>query len=561
MRWIIVFFVLLLGVVQAQTQQGCVNNNGTQVCAQVPTPPSSVSSPLPDPIASTINFDTWMGAVGTILESTNAKDVFRNIGGAVLGIGAFFLAIQILYKGGLFEGFQFILVRMLIASAVFLAAEPLGNLWKDTWHWGYKYSTSQMADIYAQSATQLTAVASDYPKNIIKVKTITASSTGQSSATVQLQTPEESSWIQDTALWLIPSISGILFICLSGFYTFAVLSSAVIIILGKIIFPLIAATLIFPGAHGVNAFGLWAKSMTTAVISAFFLPLLYGIAGFISVIIPLTYLQNFFTYVDQIIDYMKGISQSFSAQGYSSPDLAQIASGLMSLWGIGDLLGSVFKFGGMLFVLPFAMIIGFLCAVGIIMKAGGWIASYIGGISTAGDWSNPVAGAVGMLWGGGSASAAGAGASAAGGAARAGGVAASSGQSAIGGAVGSALQNAGSALQSNARALAANAAVSSGGLRSAPAMNLATAGLQRPGSLGPAIGPGGAQVSVGSPRTSPTISPAAAELIQNRAISMASPDFARFKQDFNQPSGSISAPAQTQGANRQPLRNRLRGRS
>ena len=164
MRLLVFVLALLVGAAQAQTQQGCYPNNGVPLCAEVPTPPTNVGSALPDPIASTINFDTWMRPIGTILESTNAKRIFKNIGGAIIGIGAFFLAIQMLYKGGIFEGFQFIAVRMLIAGAVFLASEPLGNLWKDAWHWSYQYSTSQMSDIYAQSATQLTAVASDYPK-------------------------------------------------------------------------------------------------------------------------------------------------------------------------------------------------------------------------------------------------------------------------------------------------------------------------------------------------------------------------------------------------------------
>jgi hypothetical protein len=560
MRLLIFLLALLVGVAQAQTQQECYQNNGNPLCAQVPTPPTTINSQLPDPIASTINFDTWMAPVGTILESTNAKQIFRNLGGAILGVAAFFLGIQMLYKGGIFEGFQYVLMRMLIAGAVFVAAEPLGNVWKDAWHWSYKYSTTQMADIYAQSATQLTAVASDYPKNIIKVKTITASSTGQSSATIQLQTPEKSNWIEDTALWLIPSISGIMFICLSGFYTFAVFSSAFLIIIGKIVFPLVAATLLFPGPTGMMAFGVWARTMTTTVISAFFLPLLYGIAGFIAIIIPLTYLQNFFKYVDQVIEYMKGISASFSAQGFAAPDLASIASGLMNLWGIGDLIGSIYKFGGMLFVLPFSMLIGLLVAAGIIMKAGGWIAAFIGGISTAGDWSNPLAAPMAKMWGPAAVGAFGSAAGAAGGvAARGASALAGAGQSAAS-AAGGAMQGAGAAIHSGARALGATAAISSGGVRPSPAMNLATAGVARTGSFGSAVGPGGAQVSVGSPRTSPTISPAAAELIQNRAISMASPNFARFKQDFNQPSTPVSAPAQPSREYRQPLRDRLRGR-
>ena len=258
--------------------------------------------------------------------------------------------------------------------------------------------------------------------------------------------------------------------------------------------------------------------MTTTVISAFFLPLLYGLAGFIAIIIPLTYLQNFFKYVDQVIEYMKSISQSFSAQGFAVPDLATIASGLMNLWGIGDLIGSIYKFGGMLFVLPFAMIIGFLAATGIIMKAGGWIAGYIGGISTSGDWSNPLAAGAARLWGGAAAGAVGGVANAAGGAAAR---AAGSATQAVGGAAGSAATGLGGAI----RTLGATAAISSGGVRPAPALNLGTAGVQRTGSFGSGVGPGGAQVSATSPRTSPTISPAAASLIQNRAISMASPDF------------------------------------
>ena len=81
-----------------------------------------------------------------------------------IGIAAFFLAFQLFNKGGFFEGFQYVLMRTFIAAVIFVAADDIGDLWKTTWHWGYKYSTQSMGSVYGESAKQLAILSTDLPK-------------------------------------------------------------------------------------------------------------------------------------------------------------------------------------------------------------------------------------------------------------------------------------------------------------------------------------------------------------------------------------------------------------
>ena len=508
---IVMMFGLLATLAQAQTEPKCVPSLGTPVCAQVASPPTTaiLAATLPDPIASTVNFDQWMGVIGDIFDSVDAKGFFRTVGAAVLGVAVFFLAIQLVLRGGLFEGFQYVFLWAFIAGAVFLAADPIGDLWKFAWHANYKYSTSAMGNIYAESAQQLTKLSQDLPMAIIKVKTITAAQTGQTSASVQVQQKEGTdNWLERLWLGIIAPLSGLIYAALSGFYTFAVLIGVLTIQFGKISFPLVAALLVLPGSTGLMALGTWARAMTVSVVAAFFLPLMYGFAAFITMLIPISHANAFITFVDALTSYMKNLSQTVQGTDFLTQSVATVVSGLANTWGIGDIMGSVTKFTGILVILPLAMVMGLVIGAQIIMKVSSMIAGLLGGIALDGGYENPVARAATALWGpvtGAAGAAVGGAASAVGGAVSSGasavGGAVSSGAGAIRGAVGGAVRSAGTA------GMLGHAAV-----RPAPPMNNTPATISSVSSASPATGPGGAQVNVGGRARPATINAATVSL-------------------------------------------------
>ena len=401
-KLLIVLLTTLATPAQAQTQQKCVPSKATPVCAQVASPltTNALASTLPDPIAATVNFDQWMGVIGDIFDSVDAKAFFRTIGAAIIGIAVFFLAIQLVLRGGLFEGFQYVFLRAFIAGAVFLAADPIGDLWKFAWHSNYQYSTGAMSNIYAESAQQLTKLSKDLPMAIIKVKTITAAQTGQTSASVQVQQKEGTdNWLERLWLGIIAPMSGLIYAALSGFYTFAVLIGVLTIQFGKITFPLVAALLVLPGSTGLMALGTWARAMTVSVVAAFFLPLMYGFAAFIAMLVPISHANAFITFVDALTTYMKNLSMTVQGTDFLTQGVATVVSGLANTWGIGDIMGSVMKFTGVLMLMPLAMIMGLVIGAQIIMKVSSMIAGLLGGIALDGGYENPVARAATALWG------------------------------------------------------------------------------------------------------------------------------------------------------------------
>ena len=461
--------------VLAQTETNCVQTPNAPICAQSAKKPTSTTSPLADPIAATINFDQWMGVIGEVLDSVSAKKIFRDIGLAIVGIAAFFLSFQVISKGGIFEGLEAILLRIFIAAAIFAAADPIGDLWKDTWSWGYKYSTQSMGSVYAESAKQLAALSADLPTAIIKVKTIKASSQGQNSASVQLQTPEKADWVETMWLSLIVPLSGLMYICLSGFYTSAVLASVVTIIIGKIVFPLVAAALVFPGEFGLSTLNHWIRAMTSAMIMGFFLPLLYGVASFVAVLIPLSHVQAFIAYVDQVVNNLKAATEAIKGSGIGVEAANAVINQLVNVWGIGDMMATVAKLTGIIVVLPLALLIGLLVASAMIMKASNIVTSLIGGLAVGGGYENPIARGAAMLWGPGAVAAIG------GAAASAGGMMANTAGNATK-AVGSAAGSATGAVAGVARSAGTSAALNYASIRAATPMPVSSPGISRAGA-------------------------------------------------------------------------------
>jgi hypothetical protein len=483
----------------------CVGVQQGQACGETAPKPGAVTAKLLDPVASTLNFQQWVGILGDVFESIEAKKLVRSIALALIGIGAFFLALQILQKGGLFDGFQFILIRTVVAAAAFAASEPIGDLWKDTWHWGYSYSVGSMRNIYVESAQQLAKVSGELPSAIVKVQTIRNATTGVSTASVQVAGKDESpDWLETLWMALLVPLSGLMYACLSGVYSFGVMASAMTIVLGKILFPLVAALLILPGGTGVMWFSKWANAMTGATLMGFFLPVIYGIASFVAVLIPLSHLSAFFDFINQTVDYLKQTLATPQALGYK-PDIASsIVSGLANAWGVADVIGTVVKITGMMLVLPAAVIIGLVIAGTLIARAGPMLASLIGGVVVGGGYENPIARAAAAVYGPGAITGA---VGAAGAAAGAVGGAAGAALGAARGAVGAA----GSAASGAARTAGTAALMNYGGIRAAPAMNLQGSSISRSVSGANTVRPGGMKVGGGGGTPPKTLDAAAVD--------------------------------------------------
>jgi hypothetical protein len=372
----------------AQMQQKCISG----ICGQVASPPSGLGAVIPDPISSSISFQNWMAPIGDILDSVQAKAIFKTISYAILGIAVFFLCLNLVRAGGLFDGFEFVILRVLIAFAVITAADPLGDLWKDTWHWGYKTSTTNMAQVYAESAQQLSAVATRWPTTMIKMQVLSSSTRGQSSAAVRVAGVSENPLMNFIMSALVP-FSGLLYACLSGFYSFAVMASVFTIVFGKILLPLVGASLAFPGSTGTSAFGAWIRAMTSAALAGFFLPLVFALAAFIAILIPISHMQVAMDLVDQVTNAAKTLTAGVTADP-STPNLVQTAiDRLGDVWGWNDLKNNLIRIIAALVVLPFAMLLGLVLAGNVIVQASGWIASLIAGITMGGGYSNLVGGA------------------------------------------------------------------------------------------------------------------------------------------------------------------------
>ncbi len=380
----------------AQMQQKCVAG----ICGQVASPPSGLGATIPDPISSSISFQNWMQPIGDILDSVQAKATFKTIAYGVLGIAVFFLGLHLVRAGGLFDGFEFVILRVLIAFAVITAADPLGDVWKDTWHWGYKTSTQNMQQVYAESAQQLAGVATRWPTTMIKMQVLSSSTRGQSSAAVRVQGVSQNPVMNFIMSALVP-FSGLLYACLSGFYSFAVMASVFTIVFGKILLPLVGASLAFPGSTGTSAFGAWIRAMTSAALAGFFLPLVFALAAFIAILVPISHMQVAMDLVDQVTSAAKSLTAGVTADP-TTPNLVQTAiDRLGDVWGWNDLKNNLIRIIAALVVLPFAMLLGLVLAGNVIMGASGWIASLIGGITMGGGYSNlvgaaAVAGAAGV---------------------------------------------------------------------------------------------------------------------------------------------------------------------
>ncbi|MEY4529619.1 MAG: hypothetical protein RLZZ156_340 [Deinococcota bacterium] len=509
MRIFLILLLLLMPIASAQQQQRCTPTPNGPVCGQVATPPTNgAASNLPDPIASTINFNQWMGVIGDIFNAVDAKQFFKTIAGAIIGIAAFSLGFSFFKSGGIFDGFQMVMIRIVIAATMYAAADPIGDLWKNAWHTSYQYSTSMMSNIYAEAAQQMTRLSSDLPTAMIQVKTVNSSLTGQSSSSIQITQKEDNNWLEQMWMGLLVPLSGLIYVFLSGFYTFSVMMSVLTIVLGKILFPLIAALFVLPGSTSSTAFSLWAKSMTSAVISSFFLPLLYGFASFVAVIIPLSHVNAFIKFVDDTVNYMRTLSDTITGNGWAADAVAGVVSALTNLWGVADVMAAVMKFTGILIVLPISMVVGLLIAGQIISKSGSLIAGLIGGMVIDSGYSNPIAGAIASIYGGAAVAAAGAAVGAVGGAVGAAAGAVGSAASAAGGAAMGAARTAGGAAMGAARTVGTSAAMNYGSLRPSPALNMQSAPISSMGASS-SVGFGGAQVNIPARATMPTLDRAA----------------------------------------------------
>jgi hypothetical protein len=449
----------------AQTQQ-CVG--GT--CAQVATP-LRLGAQIPDPIGASLSFDNWMGVVGDVLDSVQAKQTFKAIAWAVFGIAIFFTSMQLVKAGGIFEGFEYVVIRVFIAGAVIIGSDALGDVWKDTWHWGYKTSTANMRLVYAESAQQLAGVATKWPTTMIKMQVMGSGGEGQSSASVRVDGLSANP-VMDFFLRVLVPLSGLMYACLSGFYTFSVLASVFTIIFGKIVLPLIGALLAFPGGSGLAGFGTWARAMTSAAFAGFFLPLIFGIAAFIAILIPLSHMQVAMDLVDQMTNAARAASMSVAPDA-ATPGLAQAAMDrLADVWGWNDLKNNLVRLIAAIVVLPFAMVVGMMLGGNVIMRSSGWLANLLGGVSADGGYSNPVAHTAARVWGPGAATAVAGAVGAVGGAV--GGAVANAvgaGARAVGSAIGSGARAAGGAMASGART-AATAAMMGGTPRASAGLNM-----------------------------------------------------------------------------------------
>jgi hypothetical protein len=517
MRIFLLVLWLLSPLAFAQTQQRCTPSAGGPICGQVATPPANgAASNLPDPIASTINFNQWMGVIGDIFNAVDAKAFFRTIAGGIIGLSAFFLAFQFLQAQGIFDGFQMVLIRIAIGTAMFAAADPIGDIWKNAWHTSYRYSTSMMSNIYAEAAQQMSKLSSDLPTAMIQVKTVNSALTGQSSSSIQITQKEDNDWLEQMWMGLLVPLSGLIYVCLSGVYTFAVMMAVLTIVLGKILFPLVAALFVLPGTTATSAFSLWAKSMTSAVVASFFLPLLYGFSSFVAVIIPLSHAQAFIKFIDDTVNYMRNLSSTVTGSDWTTQAVAGVVSALTNLWGVADVMAAVMKFTGILIVLPISFLIGLVIASLLITKSGGAIASLIGGMDIASGYSNPIAGAIGAIYGGAAIKATGAAIGAAG-AATAGAV--GSAASAAGGAAMGAARGAAGAAMGAARTAATSASLNYGALRPSPAVNLQSAPIST--SLGAATNPIASQISMPPRAAPPTINSSTVDVNASLARSQA----------------------------------------
>jgi hypothetical protein len=425
----------------------------------VPNATANPNNATQDPIAATLNFDNWMSVIGGILDKVQAKNNFRLIGWGIFGIAVYFACIKLVQAGGVFEGFEQVVIRLFIAAAVIIGSDALGDLFKDTWHWGYKESASRIGEIYNASSNALGDVAARWPTQRMQIETLNAVTKGRSSASVRTQNVE-SDPVANLAMNSMVWIAGMFNTLLSAFYMFTVLSSIFTIILGKILLPVIGASLAFPGDLGVSSFSTWARTMLVAVFAGYFVPLLFGVASFIAVLIPMLHVQQTFDLVDQATRTMQGAVNT-AGGGTVSNDPNVIQAAIDSLGGawLGNTINLVLKSLTVMLALPAMMLIALIVAGNIVMRSMSWLASLLGGVAANSGYSNGVAGTVASVAAG----------AATYGVGRAAGSVAQGAAQALGGGV--------SRLAGAARSLFSRGggAVGSSASRSSPAMNLARA--------------------------------------------------------------------------------------
>lgn len=432
----------------------------------VPNATANPNNATQDPIAATLNFDNWMSVIGGILDKVQAKNNFRLIGWGIFGIAVYFACIKLVQAGGLFEGFEQVVIRLFIAAAVIIGSDPLGDLFKDTWHWGYKESASRIGEIYNASSNALGDVAARWPTQRMQIETLNAVTKGRSSASVRTQNVE-SDPVANLAMNSMVWIAGMFNTLLSAFYMFTVLSSMFTvlssiftIILGKILLPVIGASLAFPGDLGVSSFTTWARTMLVAVFAGYFVPLLFGVASFIAVLIPMLHVQQTFDLVDQATRTMQGAVNTAGGGTVSSdPNVIQAAiDSLGGAW-LGNTINLVLKSLTVMLALPAMMLVALIVAGNVVMRSMSWLASLLGGVAANSGYSNGVAGTVAS-------------------------VAAGAAMYGVGRAAGSVAQGAAQALGGGVSRLAGAArslfsrgggAVGSSASRSSPAMNLSRA--------------------------------------------------------------------------------------
>jgi hypothetical protein len=395
----VVAFALLLALLAAPapfaqakgSSQRCISG----VCGQVPNRPTGPTSVLQDPISALTRFQSWMEPLGTILNKVNIKQIFRNIAWAVFGVALLFLCFYLVREGGIFEGFEYVLLRVVVAFALIASSEALGDVWKTAWHEGYKFSTANMSGVYAEAARNLEAVSQRWPSAAIKLQVLNASTKGQSNAAVQVAGTSDNP-IFGFFMAVIGPLSGFLYTLLSGFYSFAVMASCLIIVFGKILLPLVGATMAFPGGTGLSHFGTWARYMTIAALAGWFLPLVFGLAAFIAIYVPAQHMQVAFDLVDQITGAAQSAASSVTVTGATlkSPNLVQQALGqLANSWGFSDLKNTIIRLLAAMVVLPFAMCIGLVLAANLVMRATEWLANLVGTVASGAGYQNAAGGA------------------------------------------------------------------------------------------------------------------------------------------------------------------------